>query len=107
MRVHSGSDEDTVRVLRSMLRCSSQWTQGRRGSHGFFGGEGGARAVFFRQTQREKIFSGREHFNLLSAKSTRPLPLWVGVCVQKIVKFRVSETPFHALWGKILPNSDG
>jgi hypothetical protein len=26
---------------------------------------------------------------------------------QKILKFRVSETPFHALWGKILQNSDG
>jgi hypothetical protein len=24
----------------------------------------------------------------------------------QIVKFKVSEIPFHALWGKILPNSD-
>ena len=90
--------------------CYVALRSGPRGVVGpmvFWGGRGGARAVFFRQTQREKKFSGREHFNLLSAKSTRPLPLWVGVCVQKIVKFRVSETPFHALWGKILPNSDG
>ena len=72
-------------VLRAMLRCSLQWSCGAR--------DDDVKA------------------QVSSAKGTRYC--WGGgyedmlMLPPEIVKYRVSETPFHELWGKILQNSDG
>ena len=49
-----------------MVRARQHCIQWRRGTHVFFLGGGGARAVLFRQTKK---FSGRQHF-----KSSPPPP---------------------------------
>ena len=74
-------------VLRAMLRCSLQWSCGARDD------DVKAQVSSAKGTSRGGGGGGGYEDMLM-------LP-------PEIVKYRVSETPFHELWGKILQNSDG